>query len=289
MTKSTYSIVMFAYNEEQNITKSVESIFNNVDQRLNNLTVIANGCTDNTVNVLQALKTSQNYEKLNIIELALGDKCNAWNEYVHNLHDESNVHFFTDADVMFTEQAFPKLFDKLMVSEGANAIAGMPCSGRNKDFYRSLVIERSCLFGNLYGLTADFITMMKQNQFKLPTGLNWIDSFITKAVNTDLTFGTENLPQRVTHLEDSGYYFDSLSVFSRDDIQLYISRIARYELGKIQEKYIDKLNVKEWPESMHSINLLIDKNFIVDTAELGFIKKYLVKKRLAKLLKKYAN
>lgn len=286
---ATFSIVMFAYNEEQNIQKSVDSIFNNVDERLQHLTVIANGCTDNTVKVLQDLKSAAHYDKLNIVELTLGDKCNAWNQYVHHLHDDASVHFFTDADVMFTEQAFPKLFDKIMISEGANAIAGMPQSGRNKEFYRSLVTERSCLFGNLYGLTDTFINTMQTQNFKLPTGLNWIDSFITKAVNTDLTFGTENLPNRVTYLEDSGYYFDSLSVFSRADINLYISRIARYELGKVQEVYLDKLASEDWPESMHSVNLLIKENFVKDTAELGFIKKYLVKKRLFKLLAKFSK
>lgn len=286
---STYSIVMFAYNEEQNIEKSVDSIFNNIDDRLQHLTVIANGCTDNTVSVLQTLKTKKAYEKLNIIELTLGDKCNAWNQYVHHLHDDSSVHFFTDADVMFTQNAFPLLFDKLIKTPNANAIAGMPQSGRNKDFYRSLVTKRSCLFGNLYGLSSNFIEMMQTQKFHLPTGLNWIDSFITKAVNTDLTFGNDNLPNRVTYLESSGYYFDSLSVFSRDDINLYISRIARYELGKIQETYLDKLPSKDWPKSMHTVNVEIEANFIRDTAELGFIKKHLVKKRLTKLLAKFSS
>lgn len=283
---TTYSIVMFAYNEEQNIKKSVDSIFNNIDASLKHLTVIANGCTDNTVNVLNALKKDNDYEKLNIIELTLGDKCNAWNQYVHHLHDDSSVHFFTDADVMFTKNAFPLLFKKLIESTSANAIAGMPQSGRNKDFYQSLVTERSCLFGNLYGLSSDFIQMMQKENFHLPIGLNWIDSFITKAVNTDLTFGNENLPNRVTYLEGIGYFFDSLSVFSRDDIKLYISRIARYELGKIQEYYLDSIPVKDWPESMDEINLSIEANLPEKISHLSFIKKRLVTKRLQRLITK---
>lgn len=276
---------MFAYNEEKNIEKSVNSIFNNVSENLQTLTVIANGCTDNTVGCLQQLKEEKDYEKLNIVNLAIGDKCNAWNEYMHNLHTNSEVHFFVDADVQFSEECFDKLFKTLIQSpEETVAIAGMPISGRNKDFYRSLITERSCFFGNLYGLKRCFVEKVKQENFHLPIGLNWIDSFLTKAVNTDIQFFNYNLPNRVTYLEGAGYFFDSLSPFKRSDIKLYFNRIARYELGKLQEKHLDKLKIQDWPKDMKKINLLINQNFVQEAVALSAFKRYLARKRLSKLL-----
>jgi glycosyltransferase involved in cell wall biosynthesis len=281
---------MFAYNEQNNISDSLKSVYNNKNASLRYVYLIANGCTDKTAECAEQLKADLNFTELNIISITLGDKCNAWNHYIHHLADEVDCHFFIDADVNFSDNCFELMHNKLINSKnGEVAIAGLPISGRNIDFYRSLVMERACFFGNLYGLKHNFIQSIREAHFHLPIGLNWIDSFLTKAVNTNLTFGTENLPNRVTYLEGSGYYFDSLSIFSRSDIKLYIDRIARYELGKVQESYLDKLSREDWPESMHSINHLIKENFVKDTAGLGFIKKHLVKNRLAKLFKKYAN
>jgi hypothetical protein len=85
----------------------------------------------------------------------LGDKCNAWNHYVHNVADEDTLcHFFVDADVVFSQQCFPLLIDKITkANDSCHIIAGMPLSGRNLEFYQSLVTERFCFFGNLYGPT----------------------------------------------------------------------------------------------------------------------------------------
>ena len=287
MTNSTYSIVMFAYNEEENIEQSILSIKQQVSDNLECFYIVANGCTDNTVSVAEAIKKREKFDKLNIIELVIGDKCNAWNHYVHNVAKPVDVHFFVDADVRFSDQCFDKMSQHLSLSpEQTVTIAGMPLSGRNKAFYESLVKERSCFFGNLYGLRNSFIERLKTAPFKLPKGLNWIDSFLTKAVNTDLTFGKQNLPNRVTYLEGAGYLFDNLSVFSLSDIKLYISRIARYELGKVQEKYLDALDVKNWPSDMIEINRKIEQNLAQDISSLSWIKKRLVTRRLYKLLKK---
>ncbi|RDV29196.1 glycosyltransferase [Alteromonas aestuariivivens] len=282
-----YNITMFAYNEEKNIARSVSSVFANVDASLGYLTVIANGCSDNTVTVLNELKQKQGLEKLRIVDLELGDKCNAWNHYTHNLADDADVHFFVDADVCFSQNSFTQLAQTLLQTPDETvAVAGMPLSGRNLDFYRELIVERSCFFGNLYGLKRQFLERVREDSFRLPIGLNWIDSFLTKAVNTDLKFFNYNLPNRVTYKNNVGYEFDSLSVFKLSDINLYINRIARYELGKIQEIYLEQLSVQDWPADMYEINCKIEQNFVSDTAHLGKVKRYLVRKRLAKLLKK---
>lgn len=287
---SNYNIVMFAYNEQDNIEKSLNSIFNNTDERLSTFFLIANGCTDDTVAVANQIKAELQFEKMVVVSLAMGDKCNAWNHYMYQLADSTGVHFFVDADVQFSENCFPLLATQLMEAPDKTvAVAGMPLTGRNLDFYQSLVRERACFFGNLYGLKWSFIERIREDQFKLPVGLNWIDSFLTKAVNTDLKFFNYNLPNRTTYLEGVGYRFTSLKAWKCKDLTLYINRIARYELGKIQEKYLDAMNVTEWPESMQAINHSIQKNRDEDIAGLGLIKTYLVKKRLKRIIKRDEN
>lgn len=271
---------MFAYNEEKHIETSLSSVFSNIDSECKNVTLMANGCTDQTVSIAQQMANTNNL--LNVIELSLGDKCNAWNTYIHENAPDVDTHFFIDADVKFTSNVFPILHEQLQNSS-AHAVAGVPASGRNKAYYESLVTDRSCFFGNLYGLSNNFIQMIKKKSFYMPVGLNWIDSFLTKAVNTDIQFLDYNLPNRVTYKLGHGYEFDSLSPFKFDDIKLYKNRIARYELGKLQEVILDSIPVKRWPRDMHEINLQIHAQNMVKNVSQP-IKRLLVKQRLEKLL-----
>jgi hypothetical protein len=248
---------------------------------------MANGCTDQTVRVARELKEKLSFDNLIIHEISLGDKCNAWNHYVHMLRQSAICHFFIDSDVRFTRQCFPKLFCKLKAtSPKPNIIAGYPLSGRNVEFYQMLVEQRACFFGNLYGASNTYIEMIREKKFYLPVGLNWIDSFLTKAANTDIQFLNYNLPDKVIYEKGIGFEFDSLSPFKIEDIKLYKNRIARYELGKIQEQYLDNIDVSEWPRTMGVINLKIKNSFNKDANHLNPLKKYLVKKRLFKLIDK---
>lgn len=282
-----YNIIMFAYNEQNNIFNTLGSVYNNKSIELNKVYLIANGCTDKTAEYAAQLKSELEFSELTIVNLQLGDKCNAWNYYMHNLADDVGCHFFIDADVNFSENCFQLMHDKLINAENAEvAIAGLPLSGRNIDFYRSLVVERSCLFGNLYGLSNQFIKRIHETKFHLPIGLNWIDSFLTKAVNTDIQFFNYNLPNRVAYINNVGYSFESLSPFKQADIKLYFNRISRYELGKLQEKHLDALDVAHWPKDMKIINQKINDSFAQESKSLSIVKRFLVRKRLTKLLNK---
>lgn len=282
-----YAIVMFAYNEGERIAGSLASLQASCDGRLTRAVVIANGCTDDTADQVRRYQADIGFDSLELIELSLGDKCNAWNHYVHSLAGNEACHFFVDADVRFSDAAFPKLAQTLRQDKSKpHIVAGMPLSGRNADYYRSLVRERSCFFGNLYGASNAYIRLLQHSGFRLPIGLNWIDSFLTKAANTDLQFGQDNLPNRVTYVENVGFYVESLKPWRMADIKLYKNRIARYELGKLQERYLDELPVQDWPEAMDAINAQISDEFSASTKDIHPIKRQLAKQRLHRLLSK---
>ena len=130
MKNGGYNICMFAHNEERNIERSIKSALTNSNQNLISIYVIVNGSTDRTRHIVADMKV--NHDQIELVELELGDKCNAWNHYTHLIAAENpaKVHFFVDTDVAFTDQAFSVLFEKLIQSEIAVAIAGLPMSGR---------------------------------------------------------------------------------------------------------------------------------------------------------------
>lgn len=283
----SYSIVMFAHNEQNNIATSVQSIFENSDQYLEQLVVIANGCSDRTVEIIVELKKI--YQKLKLVELVVGDKCNAWNEYVHHLSMDSEVHFFVDADVRFTKNAFPQMFKMLCSASSATAIAGLPFSGRNIEKYKDMVTNGWCLFGNCYGVKLEFIQLAKDKGFKLPIGLGWIDSAITKVIYKDIDNTKKPLRGKVIFDENSGYEFDSLSIFKLSDIQLYFNRIVRYRLGKLQEKYLEKIPFDEWPEDLVEINRRVLNDIIENESYFNVLDRFLVVKRINRFLEKMAD
>lgn len=248
-----YSVVTFAFNEEANLAQTLASIRAATDDALIKVTVVANGCTDSTAEV--ARQAMQGWEVPHqVIELALGDKCNAWNTYVYDHLPEADVHFFVDSDVTFSDRAFPQLYGQLAQSPGMNAVTGLPCSGRNAPQYLELATRYSCLFGNLYGLTHEFVQRLKGQGIRLPVGLSWIDAQITKLVNDNLEYAKDDYRGRVTFVAGVGYRFDSLKPWNPDHIRLYINRICRYKAGQLQEPYLDALPFVDWPETMEPIN-----------------------------------
>lgn len=253
-----YSVVTFAYNEEKSIANTLLSVINNSDNRLCHIAVIANGCTDNTAKVAAELLKQYAPCPYEVVDLTIGDKCNAWNEYLYNYLPDCSVHFYVDSDVTFSHNAFPTLFDKLNSSDRL-AVTGLPQTGRNSKQYIKLATEYSCLFGNLYGVKHEFLQRVREQNIKLPRGLSWIDSQITKLINHDLSTDKLSYKHQVTFVEGVGYEFDSLKFWSAADIKLYLNRVTRYKVGQLQEPYLDLLPFTEWPEDMDLINQAILK------------------------------
>jgi len=274
---------MFAHNEEKNIQKSIESVLSNADENLAQFYVIANGCSDKTEVIVKDIAKCT--DKLTLLSLTLGDKCNAWNTYIHELAPDVDMHFFVDADVAFTKQVFAKMATTLFNTKESIAIAGLPFSGRHKDFYRNLVIDGVCLFGNCYGIRQEFIHLARDKKFKLPIGLGWIDSIITKAINCNITNQYQSIDNRITHNLECGYTFDSLKFYKMDDIKLYISRIARYAVGKLQEKELNKLEFNQYPKTLSEINKKILQDIKNKKTKIPFYLKKSIVKRLNKTLK----
>jgi len=278
----SYSVVTFAYNEEKTIAATLRSIIDNADQRLCHISIIANGCSDNTYKVAKSTLEKYATCKFNVIDLALGDKCNAWNHYVYSMLPECDVHFFVDSDVTFTTQAFPKLFDKLIASNH-NAVTGLPQSGRNSKHYTELATRYSCLFGNLYGLKHEFLSNLTQQGIRLPIALSWIDSQLTKLVNHNLNTLKDDYQNRVTFEPGVGYLFPSLKPWRRADFKLYINRLVRYKVGQLQEVYLDELPFVKWPPHIKEINQrIIEKGIPLKRFGKLILLKPLIMKRLNK-------
>jgi glycosyltransferase involved in cell wall biosynthesis len=114
------SIGIIAWNEEESIAATIESLFAQVlfaqlQQRHLRAEIICvcNGCTDNTPLIAKWLLEQRLKEhpfasiiSARCVEVAEAGKINAWNLFVHRLSDDAaKVLFLMDADIVFNEPA----------------------------------------------------------------------------------------------------------------------------------------------------------------------------------------
>lgn len=248
-----FSVTVFAYNEERGIAETLGSAIANVPQGARVvIRVLANGCTDRTAEIVRRL--SADNPAVHLHELALGDKCNAWNTYVYALLDDCPVHFFMDGDVTVSADAFAYMVRALSESPTVTAVAGMPQAGRGRDTYSRYIRERGWVFGNLYGVRHSHLQNLIRTGIRLPLGLRGNDHFITRILQSDLHAPWLERRERITFDGRAGYVFPSLNPLKPADVGLYYRRRVTYRLRELQLAHIADAPLSSLPADMSAIN-----------------------------------
>ncbi|MEN8140608.1 MAG: glycosyltransferase [Thermodesulfobacteriota bacterium] len=251
-----YRIAVFAHNEENGIQKTINSILCSfTDNEDFVITVLANGCTDSTVEIVRSMQ--QTCSQIVLREIQIGDKCNAWNEYVYSVCDDVFCHWFCDADVTFSRGSFQLMLRKLKRYEESVAVAGVPLSGRGKNKYCEMIKKEGVIFGNLYAVKSSFLAKVRDENFKLPVGFLVDDNLIGRIICTSIDRGNAPDFSRVVYDENAGYFVDSLNPFLFSDIRLYFNRLVRYRLGELQQEKLRPIPYSQFPEDLDDINRVI--------------------------------
>src|SRR5690606_36562524 len=154
-----WAVAVFAHNEADNIERCLNSIRGHASRRIHAY-VLANGCSDETESVVRSYAERNDW--VSLVSIARGDKCNAWNVFVHEVAPAAQIHFFMDGDVWAEAGAFDALGDALSSDTRAMAAAAAPSTGRAKAFMEELVCTHRLLLGNLYALRGTFVQAARQ-------------------------------------------------------------------------------------------------------------------------------
>jgi glycosyltransferase involved in cell wall biosynthesis len=76
-----WPVMVLAHNEERHIKACLDSIVQSESGRRFDIFVMANGCTDGTQGIVQDY--AKQFPEVKLVTIALGDKCNAWNVFIH--------------------------------------------------------------------------------------------------------------------------------------------------------------------------------------------------------------
>jgi len=248
------NLAIFAYNEAPTIRRALDSLLAAapVGAELR-VFVLINGCTDDTLEVVRDY--AKTHPEVVPVEIALGDKCNAWNLYVHELADErADVHFFTDGDCWCSPRALEIMAECLSANPQATAVAGVPQSGRSRATYHRYQRDWGWVYGGLYGVRGDHLMKMRDLGVRLPLGLKGNDHFITKLMHAPLPNTTQRVPEQVVFDERAGYCFDTLRPWRPADLRLYWNRLVTYDLRQRQIPLLNDLPLDELPETVDDVN-----------------------------------
>lgn len=199
---------VFAHNEARNILKTLTGMARQEATGLDvRVLVLANGCSDDTVDLARTFAEPHNARSLNIrievIELAEGGKSRTWNRFVHELsRSDADVLMFADADIELpASDSFLRLVRQSISRPELYVVNSKPIKDivyRPSDLgLKDRVIAmgsgtlsdwKKAICGQLYVMPA-----VKARCFHVPIGLPVEDGFIRAMILTDVLTIDEDL------------------------------------------------------------------------------------------------
>ncbi|MBA6357437.1 MULTISPECIES: glycosyltransferase family 2 protein [unclassified Colwellia] len=251
MTKSTsLGVCIFAYNEEENIEKCLQSVINStaVPERLE-IKVLVNGTTDKTSEIVKTF--SIRYPQVKLVELKLGDKSNAWNEYVYSDINPDCNHFFIDGDNWLPAYAL----DFIEHNWDLSSCWGVACLPIGvSESLRKFLQDYQLISGNCYGVSSDFIHKIREKNFKIPIGFIGDDSVISYLLQEWVT--SSNKQGKVQVISLTGPVIPRVKI-SVGNIKMLHNRYKRYGVRHLQQEIFYLLGRKNNLEQLppHSVDM----------------------------------
>lgn len=248
-------IAIFAHNEARGIRSALESIAATVGGKEVEVYVLANGCTDSTVEEVRA--SAAIIPNLWLVDTPAADKANAWNLYIHDIIpaervSEFDAYFFMDGDVTLLPATMPLLATALDEVPSAEAAGGMPATGRDRDAWRQRMVANGMLAGNCYALRGSFVQRLRGSKVRMPVGLIGEDFFVSWLVASDAWRDDTRDEQdaRFVFHGDAEFFFRSLSPWRLTDYRTYLLRKWRYTLRALQHQMLLRLLVDKGLSAM---------------------------------------
>lgn len=237
----TWAIAVFAHNEGNSISRCLDSILAATQSpEALRVYVLNNGSSDNTSALV--MDYSLNHPQVQLVEIQLGDKANAWNHFVHDLSPQADVFGFVDGDVTLTEDALDELRKALEQNPDAHIATGVPYSGRHQREQLASLMTRGGVQGNLYAARPEFIAEIRRLKLRMPIGFIREDGLVGAFAmfNLDPLANKWN-KARVDTVAAAGFLFPSLKWWRLADVRLYWRRRIRYSLGHFENHMLSDL------------------------------------------------
>ena len=230
-TRAQWPVMVLAHNEERHIEACLDSILRAEPDGAVEVYVMANGCTDRTEALTRAY--AERHPGVRLVSIALGDKCNAWNVFVHETVPahcpERPVYFFMDGDARCVRGSLRVMADALAADPHANAASAVPASGRNVRKDAQALLDERGLVANLYALRGTFVRRVASEGVRMPLGLEGDDGLLGALVKWDLAPDRNAFDHaRIVPCAGAAFEFEPFAFTAMGAWRAYWSRAVRY-------------------------------------------------------------
>lgn len=238
-----WPVMVLAHNEERHIAACLDSIFDGEPGRAIDVFVMANGCTDRTEEIVR--QYGERRPGVHLVSIALGDKCNAWNVFIHETVPAQApgrpVYFFMDGDARAVPGSFSAMARALESDPRAHAASAVPMSGRSGEADRLEILEKRGLVANLYSLRGSFVERLRETGVRIPLKLEGDDGLIGALIKWDLDPKRNKFDDtRIVPCADAGFIFESMSPSRLADWRGYWKRTVRYGRRRFEFQLLGK-------------------------------------------------
>ncbi len=207
----THSVCIFAHNEEATLPRAIAALDAAAAGASYVVHILENGSTDGTALVARALAAAD--PRIMAHENAVADKTAAWNDYVHRIAPEAEMHVFLDADSRPAPGAFKALALAFEGSPKAFAAAGLPAAGSSRLKWAQHLYTEHYLSGDLYALRGAAVARLRERNLRLPMGAVGEDGILSYLLLTDLVGGEyDGWRERIAIASGAFFEFDPLPI-----------------------------------------------------------------------------
>lgn len=251
----TWSVCIFAHNEEHLLPRALGALEAAAHHERLQVHILVNGSTDGTAAIANAFVAVD--RRVHVHESMIGDKANAWNDYVHRIAGEADMHVFLDGDIVPCPVSFNALAISLAANPKAYAAAALPGSGRSRRAWSRRLVANRYLSGNLYALSGAGLEAIRKRAIRMPFGAKGEDGLLAYLLLTDLKAGRDDSHrERIAVSAGAFFEFDSLGLNARD-LATYRKRLKRYSERHFQKQILYRRlkegGVAAMPENIYDI------------------------------------
>lgn len=204
--------------------------------------VLINGnsqLADSLVDWLSNRSDEDNWGRLRVWSIVVGDKANAWNQYFHKIWSGQELAFFSDGYVRITPDSIKVLGNAVRSNSYALGGSGVPSIGRTAKSLAQKLLRDGGFSGGLCCIRGDVIARLKAMDFFVPLGLYRSDGLL----GAMLSFGLDPErnqwdPRRIQLHERATWTTDPKHWWKLSDIRDKVKRTLRQARGNLENEAI---------------------------------------------------
>lgn len=240
MNHYDFDIAVFATNEASAIRECINSIDDASADHNSHVSVMLNGTTDNSVEILERMKCRN--ASVTVYRFPIADKANAINHFLYNLRRNANVYFCIDGHVRITAGSLQAMRTALTEHPHAHVASSIQLTGRSAKRYAMQVLRGGAITGQFFALRPAFIDKLIGCGFRLPLQIYRGDSLLGSMAAHDLdALGAPWDDGRIIGVADAGFMIRSLSPFRLRDVRRQFHREIRQARGAMENEAVKSI------------------------------------------------